>query len=336
MTNQTLSNNYDISYVEQEFEPMDWQCSAFDPRWQESLNIIVLRHPIERHLSEFFFSGVTPATKNKIFGKNRRIIQKDQLFLNKTYTNILARFIYEEVPRWMEYSKIGRKRKYKATTMFARWYQDNFQLRALAGCSSGQCLMTKVTEQSIELRSIHDLHPLNHSYITPSATCTHFFRENSVYDVCSTSRKRKITDQCSTGCDVPCSYPTIAEGSLDKRDVRHAIKSLQAFDVVLVLLMEHLLDDDQSAFLNDVMGVPRDVHFALNNARKMNANVFKSNKREVTHFYRDLFTKLNLQSVLLRLEEENKLEIEFFNRAVDVHNQQMKLWKEETGWGKIE
>ena len=104
----------------------------------------------------------------------------------------------------------------------------------------------------------------------------------------------------------------------------------------MVLLMEHLLDDDQSAFLNDVMGVPRDVLFALNNARKMNANVFKSNKREVTHFYRDLFTKLNLQSVLLRLEEENKLEIEFFNRAVDVHNQQMKLWKEETGWGKIE
>ena len=80
------------------------------------------------------------------------------------------------------------------------------------------------------------------------------------------------------------------------------------------------------------MGVPRNARFALGNVRGMNARVVKFSKREVTHFYRDLLTRLNLQSVLLRLEEENKLEIEFFHRAVDLHNQQMRVWKEETGW----
>mmetsp|Transcript_19471 Transcript_19471/g.29028 ORF Transcript_19471/g.29028 Transcript_19471/m.29028 type:complete len:465 (-) Transcript_19471:801-2195(-) len=331
--------NIDISYVEQEFEPLDWQCSAVDPRWQESLNIIVLRHPIERHMSEFFFSGVTLPTKKKVFGSNRRVIQKDQLFFNKTYTTTLARFLNEEVPYWMEHSKMEGIGKYKKGAMFSRWYQDNFQLRALAGCSSGRCLEKRLSEKRLSeqgnateilLKSIHDLHPLNHSYVTPNAMCTQFFRKNNlVFDVCS-GKKRDV--QCSGGCDGPCAYPTTAEGPLDKNDVRRAIKSLKAFDAIL--LMEKLKDQDESAFLNDVMGVPRDASFALNSMRGMNARVVKSNRREVTHYYRDLLAKLNLQSLLLRLEEENKLEVEFFNRAVDLHNQQMQVWKEETGWGR--
>ena len=145
MTNQTnLRNNYDISYAEQEFEPMDWACPVVDPRFQESLNIVVLRHPIERHLSEFFFSGVKPATKKKVFGSGR-IIQRDQLFLNKTYTNILARFIEEEVPYWLEYSRINGERNHKDSTMFARWYTDNFQLRGKSLIEVSHCIHRFVT-----------------------------------------------------------------------------------------------------------------------------------------------------------------------------------------------
>lgn len=327
ITNQTnihLRNKYDISYVEQESVPLDWQCSAVDPRWQESLSIIVLRHPIERHISEFFFSGMTLKTKKRVFGNNR-IIQKDQLFINRTYTQTLAGFIAEEVPYWIDHSKI---RIHRRNVMFGRWYEDNFQLRALAGCSSGECLEKKLAEeQSREMESIHKLHPLNHSYATPNAVCTQFFQDNLLFDVCS---KRK--EQCSGGCDGPCVYPSMAEGILDENDVRRAIEALKAFDAIL--LMEKLRDYDQSAFLNAVMGVPRDVSFALHNVRTMNARVIKSNERELTHFYRDLFTKLNLKSVLLRLEEDNKLEIEFFNQAVALHDRQMKVWQEESGWGR--
>jgi hypothetical protein len=100
--------------------------------------------------------------------------------------------------------------------------------------------------------------------------------------------------------------------------------------------MEKLSDEDQSAFLNDIMGVPRDASFALSNVRRMNARVEKSNERELTHFYRDLLTKLNLKSLLARLEEENKLEIEFFHQAVELHDRQMKEWKKKLAGDKVD
>ena len=244
MTNQTnlqLRNKCDISYVEQEFEPLNWKCPAVDLRWQESLNIVVLRHPIERHMSEFFFSGVKHSTKIKVFGSKRRIIQREQLFFNKTYTKTLTQFIHEEVPHWMERSKIDEiGRDNETGTLLSRRYQDNFQLRALAGCSSGRCLEKKLAEQKRGMKSIHDLHPLNHTYETPNPRCTNFFRENNklLVDVCSSNGKRDT--QCNTGCDGPCCYPTIADGILDKRDIRRAIQSLNAFDAIL--LMEKLND----------------------------------------------------------------------------------------------
>jgi hypothetical protein len=330
ITNQThlnLRNNYGISYVEQEFVPLDWKCSAIDPRWQVSLNVIVLRHPIERHMSEFFFSGINPAAKQKFFG-SQRVIQIGQLS-NKTYTDMLAKFIAQEVPYWTENSRRDRRkniRKERSGAMFERWYQDNFQLRALSGCSSGACLEKKLAEQSIEVKSIHELHPLNQSYATPNAMCTQFFQKDIIFDNCSGKR----VEPCSRGCEGPCFYPTIAKGTLDQDDVMRAITALKAFDAIL--LMEKLSDDDQSAFLNDIMGIPHDASFALNRVRRMNARVTKTNEREVTHFYRDLLTELNLKRLLDRLEEENKLEIEFFHRAVELHDRQMKEWKIETGW----
>jgi hypothetical protein len=329
-TNLNFRNKYDISYVESEFVPLDWKCSAIDPRWQVSLNIIVLRHPIERHMSEFFFSGINPAAKQKFFG-SQRIIQKGQLS-NKTYTDILAKFIAQEVPYWTEHSRSDRMesvREKRSGAIFERWYQDNFQLRALAGCSSGACLEKKLAEQRREGKSIHELHPLNQSYATPKAMCTQFFQKDKkvlLFDNCSGKR----VEPCSRGCDGPCFYPTIAEGTLDQDDVMRAITALKAFDAIL--LMEKLSDDDQSTFLNDIMGVPRDASFALKRMRKMNARVIKRNEREVTHFYRDLLTELNLKRLLDRLEEENKFEIEFFHRAVELHDRQMNEWKIETGW----
>lgn len=330
-TNTTgLSSKYDISYTEQEYFPLDWQCSRIDPRWQESLNIIVLRHPIERHLSEFFFSGVSLEKKKSVFGKQRRIIDREELFKNRLYTDTLAQFIAKEVPYWVENSKRDGSRTAKRNGyMFSRWYQDNFQLRALAGCSSGECLERKQAEQPIEMEKINEFHPLNYSYSTPEPICTQFFQENLAFDVCN-GKIGRSQDTCSSGCDGPCSFPTAAEGSLDESDIEHAIEALKQFDAIL--LMERLKYADQSAFVSDVMGVPRDAEFALDNTRGMNARVVKTNERELTHFYRDLLRKLNLNSVLELLESDNRLEIEFYNRAVDIYDRQMKMWKEETGW----
>ncbi len=37
-----------VSYYEQESHAMDWRCPQIDGRWNDTLSIIALRHPIER------------------------------------------------------------------------------------------------------------------------------------------------------------------------------------------------------------------------------------------------------------------------------------------------
>lgn len=96
------TGNYQIYYVEHEFLTMDSHCPNVDPRWKESIRIIVLRHPLERHLSEFFFSG--PGFK-KYFP-----IDKGQLYINTTYTDELAELMNEWVPKWMK--GFGNKRQH--------------------------------------------------------------------------------------------------------------------------------------------------------------------------------------------------------------------------------
>ena len=95
----------------------------------------------------------------------------------------------------------------------------------------------------------------------------------------------------------------------------------------------YCFDKDQADFLSDVMGVPRDSSFSLAN-KNITANtlVEKSDKREKTRFYRDLLTKLGLKDILTTLEEENKLEIEFFHYAEKLNEAMLDQWKKETGY----
>ena len=95
------TDKYQIYYIEHEFLTMDSECPNVDPRWQESIQIIALRQPIERHLSEFFFSG--PGFQ-KYFP-----IDKGQLYINKTYTDDLAAFMDDWVPKWMK--GIGKRKE---------------------------------------------------------------------------------------------------------------------------------------------------------------------------------------------------------------------------------
>ena len=114
-------------------------------------------------------------------------------------------------------------------------------------------------------------------------------------------------------------------------DLYRAKVLLRQFDAVL--LTEKLDDIDQADFLSDVMGVPRDSSFSLAN-KNITANtlVEKSDKREKTRFYRDLLMKLGLKDILSTLEEENKLEIEFFHYAEKLNDVMLDQWKTETGY----
>ncbi|KAL7466437.1 hypothetical protein ACHAXS_006737 [Conticribra weissflogii] len=304
-----------VYYVEQEFSTMDYNCPIVDPRWNNSLRIITLRHPIERHLSEFFFSGP---------GQHFPIL-RDHLYVNQTYTKELSEFLKQSVPLWMRRDGGGRGMGGKFDMLFGRFYVDNFQLRALAGCSSRECLEEKnITDEQL-LDEIRSRHPSEEAYELPVPKCTYFFttrRETGTFQLCAKRQKK----QCPNGCDGPCFYPSVAWGEMTADDVDRAARALEAYDVVL--LMETFDEEDQSAWLSDVMGVPRDADFALHKRDPKNSVVEKSNTREKTHFYRDLFETL-APGVLSRIEDENNLEVRFFDRAVEINKIKTYQWKRE-------
>jgi hypothetical protein len=95
--------------------------------------------------------------------------------------------------------------------------------------------------------------------------------------------------------------------------------------------METYDDSDQSAFLADILGVPRDSGFNLGHRNVTNSMVQKTTKHEKNSFYRDLLSKLSPVSLDL-LRKENKLEIEFFEQAIKVNERKTAEWKRETGW----
>lgn len=310
---------HQVHYAEQEFSAMDWQCSQVDPRWNSTLSVIMLRHPIERHLSEFFYSGPGSSLgldAKKLFGDK-----------NSQYKKRVRKKLVEELPNWLNETG-GDKRS--TNWYLGRYYTDNFQLRALAGCSYGDCMEQKnltIDENTTILQGIED--SLNISYTKPNGACTMYFSEKvKIIEPCrsySRSSKGKFKQLCPKGCDSPCRYPVAAWGPVEYADLSRAIQALESYDAIF--LTETLDNDDQSAFLADIMGVPRNASFSL---RSKNTNTKKSSEREKTHFYRDLLLNLTLDGLYERIHKENALELEFFDYAVDLNRQMIEQWKEES------
>eukprot|EP00569_Conticribra_weissflogii_P010236 CAMPEP_0171386158 /NCGR_PEP_ID=MMETSP0879-20121228/39352_1 /TAXON_ID=67004 /ORGANISM="Thalassiosira weissflogii, Strain CCMP1336" /LENGTH=375 /DNA_ID=CAMNT_0011898475 /DNA_START=481 /DNA_END=1609 /DNA_ORIENTATION=- len=342
-------------YVEQEFLPMDWNCPKSDPRWevsdlelhfamssyalgkifcefqlcmfylvdaQDSLSIVVLRHPIERHMSEFFYKGPGGNRENGFK------LDKQKLHTDEEYSQQLSEFIYKYLPPWMAKKGSGphRQRDNDFKWFFiGEVYMDNFQLRSLAGCSSGECMKRYHMRKGKLERMEEGFRASTGFYTEPISACTNFF------DVmCKPHLDKRL---CRNRVDGPCFYPAVAWGDMSEDDLARGIKALEAFDVVL--LMEKLNDEDQSAFFADVMGVHRDVTFSFNNmsSEAMNSQVGKASPREVTHFYRDILSRFELlRDVQNLLYEENRLEIALFERAIELNSLMIDQWKTETKW----
>ena len=310
-----------IHYAEQEFTSMDWQCARLDSRWNNTLSVIMLRHPIERHLSEFFYSGPGSSLgldAKKLFGDT-----------NDKYKKRVQKKIIEELPGWLNESKAESR---SMNWYFGRYYTDNFQLRSLAGCAHGSCLASKNLtreENSTLMRGLIDY--LNVSGTRRNGACTMYFSEKvKIIEPCRShgkSNKGKFKDLCPFGCDTPCRYPVSAWGPLGNDDLSRAIQALNGYDAIF--LTETLDNDDQAAFLADIMGVPQNATFSL---RSKNTKTKKSSEREKTHFYRDLLLNLTLNELYGRIHEENALEIALFQYAVKRNREMVEQWKEETGW----
>ena len=350
------SNKPKVYYIEQEFSSQDWDCRDVDPRWNNSLSIIVLRHPIERHLSEFFYSGLVGTEfagmkidtvnsgrlavghkvgigKKTIPRKGHALqIDRTRLYTNKTYTQALSAFLQENLQRWGKTQSTNQQLKW----YFGHKYTDNFQLRALAGCASGSCMYGKnvSSEQMDQIgKSRPAINATTPSVIDSVCTMHPFYKSR---DACNT--KRPV---CKALCDGPCFYPAAAWGALDEKDLSHAIHALEGYD--LVLLTEAFDNKDQRALMADSMSVPRHLvsdyiadkmkmDTALFKMKKLNINTEKKNSREKTHYYRDLMGNLTPPILLDSMILENKLDIQLYEHAIRLNTLITERWKQEVKW----
>eukprot|EP00804_Cyclotella_cryptica_P009965 CCRYP_015408-RA/>CCRYP_015408-RA protein AED:0.22 eAED:0.15 QI:0/0/0/1/0/0.5/2/0/502 len=320
---------YPVYYIEQEFDAMDHQCPTLDPRWQDSLRVITLRHPVERIVSEFFYSG-----PGRYHPMNRT-----RLHLNDTsYLAELSNMLQRKIPEWM-----GKNYSRRRETRENRYRKDEIQNRlegiiptifkALAGCSSHECLEEIAYNRAERQRNDGQYarlqsHRRNATTLIDERCTLHFITDERMFDLCN---KVNRSPECPYGCDAPCFYPTSAwYNEVNATHLRWAMETLREFDVIL--LMETMNDEDQSAWLSDVMGVPRNASFALFHGGTMrNYGVAKEGYREKTRFYRDLLERL-AGEVNDLLHEENQLEIELFEYAVKLNEMRTEQWKKEVHW----
>ncbi len=318
-----------ILYVEEEFHPMAYDCPATDPRWRDTLSVTVLRHPIERHMSEFFYHGLGQAVAP---------LNRSSLYVDEEYTEQISKFLKEEVPRWIQRTDNARSNQYDEDEeeslenfrlpFFSRHYTDNLQLRAFAGCSTGECIeqtsmKNEVTEDEIsfieEKRNIKIT-----SYSSPNWRCA---GDENPIGYCISEH-----EVCPDGCEGPCKYPSISFGELTKDDLERAKMALRGFDVVLIT--ESFDDAKQRAFLADVLSAPREFEIGNDNAY-LNHNYHRKEKWKMQYktntFYRTLLQNL-AQDAYLMLKEENRLEYEFYHYAIQLNEMQVEQWKDEVKW----
>lgn len=120
----TQQSAYRVHYGEQEFAASDYKCYKVDPRWKETLSVIALRHPIERHISEFFYSGE---------GKNWHI-NRTQLYVDKEYTHAFSSFLQLHLPQWLR-ERDGWHPQRNETRPF-KWFCEFNSLRLIRSDSS--------------------------------------------------------------------------------------------------------------------------------------------------------------------------------------------------------
>mmetsp|Transcript_16230 Transcript_16230/g.32195 ORF Transcript_16230/g.32195 Transcript_16230/m.32195 type:complete len:503 (-) Transcript_16230:302-1810(-) len=330
-------DNPKILYVEEEFRPMSYDCPATDPRWRDTLSVTVLRHPIERHMSEFFYHGP---------GKALMPLNRTRLYVDEEYTEKISNFLMEKVPRWIRRTDNARSNHYNEEEeeslenfrlpFFSRHYTDNLQLRAFAGCSTRECIeqtsmKNEVTEDEISF--IEEKRKIKiDSYSSPNWRCA---GDENPIGYCISDH-----EVCPNGCEGPCKFPSISFGKLTKDDLERGEKSLEAFDVVLIT--ETFDDATQREFLADVLSAPREFGIGNDNSflshdygTDNGGGVWNSarnhDKQETNTFYRTLLRNLAIDAYDV-LVDENELELEFYRYAVELNKMQVEQWKSEVRW----
>jgi len=292
-----------ITYYEQEFYAMDWQCPTADAdRWRDTLSVVALRHPIERHLSEFFFSG--PGSKGKL----------KELHKSGNYNDEFAHLMRIELPKWIEEGIIINSEN----GCLRRHFSDNFQVRALGG--------------HVDMAK-GDLGPLPYTRSPQQSCSVHKWSNDTSTNSTPILVHNEHCGNCSDFCDGPCSYGMhwrggVHAGGVVTKQTRHrAMDVLAKFDVVL--LTETMGEDDQVQLLADVTGVPI-VNASLAADRK---NIRSSGHGTTTveqkyHYYQDIINNAAPDTMEL-LEDHSAFEMDLYAKAVRINSQLTLQWRKE-------
>jgi len=150
---------------------------------------------------------------------------------------------------------------------------------------------------------------------------------------------------CPYGCEGPCRYPSVSFGELGEGDLERGKKALEAFDVVLIT--ETFDEEDQRAFLADVLSVPREgevdgngeelgIRESNSNWSHLHGNAGIGKEKDEggedsKYIYRNILKNL-APEVHETLNEENKLEKKLYKYAVELNQRQLEQWKKEVNW----
>lgn len=290
-----------VTYYEQEFYALDFQCPVVDAeRWRDTLSVVAIRHPIERHLSEFFFSG--PASQGRL----------KELHQNHTYDDEFAHLLRIELPKWIEEGMaINQKKK-----CLRRHFTDNYIVRALGGHVDA---------------SMHDTGPLPYTQPPQQECSVHKWSNDTDSPPHLVHNER--CGNCTDFCDGPCSYGmhwrggVSAGGIVTERTQHRAITVLHKFDVVL--LTETMGRKDQVELMADITGVPLvNASLAADRKNMRSSGHGAQSIYEKYHYYQDILKEV-APDMLELVAEHGKYEMDLYTKAVHINHMLTLQWKEE-------
>jgi hypothetical protein len=108
-----------VVYATLEFNSMDGQCPFVDTKWKDTLSVISLRHPVERTISEFFYSGVL---------REKELME---LYRLRNYGNPkFAELLRFHFPNWIEQGLMATHRgRHRGSLGYH--FSDEYQTRSL-------------------------------------------------------------------------------------------------------------------------------------------------------------------------------------------------------------
>lgn len=297
--NSTLNEKMSVVYYEQEFTSMDWQCPQVDERWKATMSVIALRHPIERQLSEFFYSG--PGSDGVL----------NDLFRRHEYSSPeFASLLRKSVPPWIKFGMSRTKR----CGCFGKHFSDNLQLRALVGSTTVAPISFQTKNLDLKCTQFHQGKQLGSKKLKPHQ------------QMCDQNQKT-----CPNHCDGPCQYGNgfragvpVNWDVLSDIHLERAVQTLDSFDVVL--LTETVSEPVQLSFLADVTSVPLDKASAfLGNS---NARIVQHNAAARQNGYQEILREAAPELIDLLLNH-SRLEMELYQHAIERNLKLIQQWKEE-------